>query len=73
MKESVDIVLGCMDLDLSLSKECLIATAWNPNEAKLKKMGPIQLLIIKRFIPEMIRVSITESTSANKFLETIAQ
>jgi hypothetical protein len=27
MKESVDIVLGCMDLDLSLSKECLTATA----------------------------------------------
>lgn len=33
-KESVEIVLGCMDLDLSLREECPTATVDNPNENK---------------------------------------
>lgn len=36
-KEYVDIVLGCMDLDLSLRKERLTTTSENPNETKIEK------------------------------------
>lgn len=36
-KEFVEIVLGCMDLDLSLREERPIATVDNPNETKIEK------------------------------------
>ncbi len=36
-KESVEIVLRCMDLDLSLRENCPVATPENPNEAKIEK------------------------------------
>ncbi|XP_058761088.1 uncharacterized protein LOC131634436 [Vicia villosa] len=75
-KESVEIVLGCMDLDLSLREERPIATDENPNEAKIEKWdrsNRMCLMMIKRSIPEVIRGSIAESESAKKFLETIEQ
>jgi hypothetical protein len=36
-KEFVEIVLGCMDLDLSLREECPTVTAENANETKIEK------------------------------------
>ncbi|XP_058724756.1 uncharacterized protein LOC131596185 [Vicia villosa] len=75
-KEFVEIVLGCMDLDLSLMEERPIATDENPNETKIKKRdrsNRMCLMVIKRSIPEVIRGSITESESVKKFLETIEQ
>jgi hypothetical protein len=73
-KESVEIVLGCMDLDLSLREERPVATAENANEAKMEKWdrsNRMCLMMIKRSIPEMIRGSIAESESAKKFLEAV--
>ncbi|XP_024641115.1 uncharacterized protein [Medicago truncatula] len=73
-KESAEIVLGCMDLDLSLREDRPVATPDNPNEAKIEKWdrsNRMCLMIIKRSIPEMIRGSIAESESAKGFLETV--
>ena len=36
-KESAEIVLGCMDLDLSLRENRPVATPKNSNEAKIEK------------------------------------
>jgi len=52
-KESVEIVLGCMDLDLSLRENRHVATPENPNEAKIEKWDRSNcmcLMIIKRSI-----------------------
>lgn len=75
-KEFVEIVLGCMDLDLSLREEHSTATVENPNETKIEKWdrsNQMCLMMIKRSIPEMIKGSIGESESAKKFLETVEQ
>lgn len=73
-KESAEIVLGCMDLDLSLREDRPVATPENPNEAKIEKWdrsNHMCLMVIKRSIPEMIRGSIAESETAKGFLETV--
>lgn len=73
-KESVEIVLGCMDLDLSLREECPTIIVENSNETKIEKWdrsSRMCFMMIKRSIPEMIRGSIAESESAKKFLETV--
>ncbi|KAI5399804.1 hypothetical protein KIW84_064943 [Lathyrus oleraceus] len=74
-KESMEIVLGCMDLDLSFREERPTATAENPNEKieKWDRSNRMCLMMIKRSIPEMIKSPIGESESAKKFLETVEQ
>ncbi|CAJ2664638.1 unnamed protein product [Trifolium pratense] len=73
-KESVEIVLGCMDLDLSLREERPVATAENVNATKIEKWdrsNRMCLMMIKKSIPEMMRGSIAESENAKKFLEAV--
>lgn len=75
-KENVEIVLGCMELDLALRTTRPIATTDEPNEAKIEKWdrsNRISLLIIKRSIPEMFRGSITEKTDVKTFLDSVEQ
>lgn len=50
----MDIILECMDLDLSLREERLTSTAKNPNETKIEKWdryNQMFLVMIKRSIP----------------------
>ncbi|XP_022847675.1 uncharacterized protein LOC111370221 [Olea europaea var. sylvestris] len=73
-KEAVEIVLGCMDLDLALRSNRPISTLENPNESKIDRWDRSDrmcLMIMKRSIPEAFQGSITESGSAKKFLEEI--
>ncbi|KAF8394159.1 hypothetical protein HHK36_020365 [Tetracentron sinense] len=75
-KETVEIVLSCMDLDLALWSDQPTATPENPNEVKIEKWdrsNRMCLMIMKRSISEAFRGSITESKSAKKFLEEIQQ
>ncbi|KAI5422385.1 hypothetical protein KIW84_045728 [Lathyrus oleraceus] len=75
-KEFVEIVLGYMNLDLSLREERPTVAVENPNETKIEKWdrsNRMSLMMIKRYIPEMIRGSIAESESVKKFLETVEQ
>lgn len=75
-KETVEIVLGCMDLDLALRSDRPIATPENLNEVKIERWdrsNRMCMMIMKRSIPEAFRGSITESESAKKFLEEIKQ
>ena len=72
--ENVEIVLGCLDLDLALRMERPTSTPENPNEVKIEKWdrsNRMSLMIMKRSIPEAFRGSITESKDAKKFLEEI--
>ena len=74
--ENVEIVLGCLDLDLALRMERPTSTPENPNEVKIEKWdrsNRTSLMIMKRSIPEAFRGSITESKDAKKFLEEIKQ
>ena len=73
-KENVEIVLGCMDLDLALRTEQPTLAEDNSNEAKVEKWdrsNRMCLMILKRSIPEAFRGSISESTNAKKSLEAI--
>ncbi|XP_024020481.1 uncharacterized protein LOC112091335 [Morus notabilis] len=75
-KKNVEIVLGCMDLDLVLRTERPTAITENPNTDKIEKWDRsncMSLMIMKRSIPEAFRGSITESTNAKKFLKEIEQ
>ncbi|RDY01942.1 hypothetical protein CR513_14665, partial [Mucuna pruriens] len=75
-KETVEIVLGCMDLDLALRVEEPIPTMDNLQEVKIEKWersNRMCLMIMKRSIPEAFRGSISESQNAIKFLEEIEQ
>ncbi|KAJ9556201.1 hypothetical protein OSB04_010815 [Centaurea solstitialis] len=75
-KESVEIVLGCMDLDHALRMERLISTTENPNTDKIEKWdrsNRMCLMIMKRSIPSTFRGSITEGTNAKNFLKEIEQ
>ena len=75
-KENVEIVLGCIDLDLELRTERPTSTAENPNEGKIEKWdrsNRMSLMIMKRSIPEAFRGSINESTNAKKFLSELQQ
>jgi hypothetical protein len=75
-KESAEIILGCMDLDVALREERPVATPENPNDAKIEKWdrsNRMCLMMFKKSIPEMIRGSITETENAKNFLETVKQ
>ncbi|XP_028201819.1 uncharacterized protein LOC114385998 [Glycine soja] len=75
-KEAVEIVLGCMNLDLALRTERPISTPETSNEVKIEKWdrsNRMCLMIMKRFILEAFRGSISEGQSAKKFLEGIEQ
>ncbi|XP_068651533.1 uncharacterized protein [Aristolochia californica] len=75
-KNTVEIVLSCMDLDLALRAEQPISTPDNLNEVKLKKWELSNckcLMIMKSSIPKAFRGSMTENKSSKKFLEEIGQ
>ncbi|XP_022842051.1 uncharacterized protein LOC111365747 [Olea europaea var. sylvestris] len=75
-KEAMEIVLGCMDLDLALRSDRPASTPENPNEGKIEKWdrsNRMCLMIMKHSIPKAFRGSITESGSAKKFFEEIEQ
>ncbi|KAL8150546.1 LOW QUALITY PROTEIN: hypothetical protein V2J09_020354 [Rumex salicifolius] len=75
-KENVEIVLGCMDLDLALRTERPILAEDNSNEAKVERWdrsNRMSLMIMKRSIPEAFQGSISESTNAKESLEAIQQ
>jgi len=60
-KEAVEIVLGCMDLDLALRMEPPISTSETSNEVKIEKWdrsNRMCLMIMKCSIPEAFRGSI---------------
>ncbi|XP_019055231.1 PREDICTED: uncharacterized protein LOC109115531 [Nelumbo nucifera] len=74
--ENVEIVLGCMGLDLALRTERPIPTEDNSNEAKVEKWdrsNRMSLMIIKHSIPEAFRGSISESNNAKESLVAIRQ
>ncbi|XP_068653824.1 uncharacterized protein [Aristolochia californica] len=75
-KDIVEIVLGCMDLDLALRAEQPTSTPENLDEVKIEKWehsNRMCLMIMTHSISEAFRGSITESKSAKKFLEEIEQ
>ncbi|XP_074349400.1 uncharacterized protein LOC141689116 [Apium graveolens] len=75
-KENVEIVLGCMDLDLALRKEQPVPTTDDLKMDEIEKWersNRMCLVIMKRTIPTGFRGSIAESTSAKKFLSDIEQ
>ena len=75
-KENVEIVLGCMDLDLALRMERPTTTTEDPKTDQIEKWdrsNRMCLMIMKRSIPEAFRGSITESSNAKKFLIEIEQ
>ncbi|XP_074342991.1 uncharacterized protein LOC141680757 [Apium graveolens] len=75
-KENVEIVLGCMDLDLAQRKEQPVPTMDDPKMNQIKKWERsyrMCLVILKRTIPTGFRGSIVESTSSKKFLSEIEQ
>ncbi|XP_068663009.1 uncharacterized protein [Aristolochia californica] len=75
-KDTVEIVLGFIDLDLALRAEQPISTPDNLNEVKIEKWecsNRMCLMIMKHSIPEAFWGSMIESKSAKKFLEEIEQ
>ncbi|XP_074342987.1 uncharacterized protein LOC141680751 [Apium graveolens] len=75
-KGNVEIVIGCMDLDLALRKEQPVPTTDDPKTDQIKKWEPsyrMCLEIMKRMILTGFRGSIAESTSSKKFLSEIEQ
>jgi len=68
-KEVVEIVLGCMDLDLVLRTERPISTLETSNAVKIEKWDRYNrmfLMIMKHYIPEAFRDFISEGQSAKK-------
>ena len=52
-KDTVEIVLGCMDLDIAIRQDKPIATKENANEAKIEKWersNRMSVMIMKRSI-----------------------
>eukprot|EP00256_Glycine_max_P070437 XP_025985032.1 uncharacterized protein LOC113002187 [Glycine max] len=75
-KDALEIVLGCMDLDLALRMERPISTSETSNEVIIEKWDQSNrmcLMIMKRSIPEAFWGSISEGQSAKKFLKEIEQ
>ena len=77
-KENVEIVLGCMDLDLALRIEqpASLTVASSPddrkNYEKWDRSNRMSLMIIKRGIPEAFKGAVSEKiTKAKKFLAEI--
>ncbi|XP_068666564.1 uncharacterized protein [Aristolochia californica] len=74
-KYTMEIVLGCMDLDLALRAETPTSTFENLNEVKIQKsegFNRMCLMIMKCSILEAFQGSITESKSAKKFLRKLS-
>ena len=66
-KDTVEIVPGCMDLDIALREEKLTSTPENLNEVKIEKWersNRMSIMIMKRSILEAFRGSITEDKDA---------
>ena len=75
-KEAVEIVLGCMDLDLALRTERPTSTLEASNEVKIEKWGcsnQMCIMIMKHSILEAFRASIFEGENAKKFIDEIEQ
>ena len=75
-KESVEIVLGCMDLDQALREERPIPTPDNSYElnfGKWDRSNRMCLMIIKKSIPENFWGLVADNENVKKFLETIEQ
>lgn len=77
-KENIEIVLGCMDLDLALRIEqpASLTDASSPDDKKnfekWDRSNRMSLMIIKRGIPEAFRGAISEKlTTAKEFLAEI--
>ena len=75
-KEAVEIVLGCMDLDLALGTKRPTSTLEASNEVKIEKWdrsNQMCLMIMKCSILEAFRGSISEGENAKKFIDEIEQ
>ena len=77
-KENIEIVLGCMDLDLALQIEqpASLTAASSPDDRKnfekWDRSNRMSLMIIKRNIPEAFRGAVSEGiTNAKEFLAEI--
>ena len=77
-KENILIVLGCMDLDLSLrmDKPASLTDASSPDDRRIyekwDRSNRLSLMIIKRGIPEAFRGAVSEEiTDAKDFLAEI--
>ena len=60
-KDIVEIVLGCMDLDIALREEKLTSIPENLNEVKIEKWersNRMSIMIMKRSIPEAFRAQL---------------
>ena len=77
-KEHVMIVLGCMDLDYALKKDCPIdftdarTTEQRVAMEKWERSNRMSLMIMKHSILEAIRSAIPEESRAKTFLDQIA-
>ena len=70
-KENIEIVLDCIELDLSLRMERSTSTPKNLNEANIEKWersNRLSLMLMKRSIPEAFQGFITKNANAKKFL-----
>ena len=73
-KDTVEIVLGCIDLDIALQEEKLTSTPKNLNEVKIEKWersNRMSIMIMKRSILEAFRGSITKDKDAKQFLKDV--
>ena len=75
-KKDIEIVLGCMDLDLTLRTKQPTSTLEASNEEKIEKWdrsNRMCIMIMKRSIPQTFRGSIFEGENAKKFIDEIEQ
>jgi len=75
-KEAIEIVLGCMDLHLTLRTKRSTSTLKAFNEVKIEKWdcsNRMCIMIMKGSIPEGFRGSISEGENAKKFIDEIEQ
>ncbi|XP_057740368.1 uncharacterized protein LOC130957539 [Arachis stenosperma] len=73
-KDIVEIVLGCMDLDIALREEKPTSTPKNLNEVKIEKWersNRMSIMIMKRLIPEAFWGSITKDKDVKQFLKDV--
>ncbi|KAF1870709.1 hypothetical protein Lal_00026362 [Lupinus albus] len=71
-KEVIEIILYCIDLDMTLCMEKSIFTPENLDEVKIEKWeryNRMCLMIMKHSILEAFQNSISESQNARKFIE----
>ncbi|XP_057734771.1 uncharacterized protein LOC130950272 [Arachis stenosperma] len=73
-KDTVEIVLISMDLDIALREEKPTFTPENLNEVKIEKWersNRMSVMIMKRSISEAFQGSITEDKNAKQFLKDV--